>query len=267
MTTSRRRWLRFSLQALLVLLTAVCVLLGLVAQRMRRGVAQKRTVAAILAAGGHVAYSYQLDERGNETPDAEAPIPAWLLPLGLDTFFHVTAVHVDRNADLTPERRARLCEGFRALPHLRDLQLYDIDFTEANFACLRFLVDLESLSLDSCTLKDAWIEHLPKGGRLKHLNCDRTAIGDDGLAHLAGQSGLTALSVRSTFVTDEGLGHLLGLPLEDLDLSHNAITDRGLGILEECSTLHRLLIGGGPGVSDEAVRALTIAVPGLAIPR
>ena len=53
----RRRWFRFSLRMLLVVVTVLCVWLGFKVNAARR---QKEAVEAILKAGGQVSYDYQL---------------------------------------------------------------------------------------------------------------------------------------------------------------------------------------------------------------
>src|SRR5689334_19696866 len=54
--TTRRRWLRYSLRTLFVLVTLLCVWLGLWANRAER---QKRAVAWFKAHGGEVHYDYE----------------------------------------------------------------------------------------------------------------------------------------------------------------------------------------------------------------
>lgn len=55
---TRRRWLQFSLRALLVLLTVISVWLGVVVRRARE---QREAVNAIEALGGSVRYDWQPD--------------------------------------------------------------------------------------------------------------------------------------------------------------------------------------------------------------
>ena len=59
----RRRWFQFSLRTLMVLVTVLCVWLGLVSERARK---QREAVAAIEALGGWVWYDYQ--NSGQEPP-------------------------------------------------------------------------------------------------------------------------------------------------------------------------------------------------------
>jgi hypothetical protein len=74
-TRPARRWLRFSLRSLLILMTAMAVWLGFTMKRLRD---QEQAVARIQELGGTVTYHYQLDENGNWISDAQPPGPRWL---------------------------------------------------------------------------------------------------------------------------------------------------------------------------------------------
>jgi hypothetical protein len=85
----RRRWFRFSLRMLLVVVTLLCVWLGIQVNAARR---QREAVAEILKAGGTVSYDYK------------PPGPVWgRNAIGDDYFQTVNAVQLSH----PPDRRLR----------------------------------------------------------------------------------------------------------------------------------------------------------------
>ena len=92
----RRRWSRFSLRMMLVVITVLCVWLGLKVNAARR---QRTAVAAILGDRGRIIFDYQMVPIAGEpdTFDVDAnslpPGPAWLRQLfGDDCFRNVVSV-------------------------------------------------------------------------------------------------------------------------------------------------------------------------------
>src|SRR6476659_4651164 len=95
MARMKSRWFRFSLRTLLLLITALCVWLGIQVNAARR---QREAVAAILKAGGRVHYDYEIvpqpwPPKTLQTgiygidPQAKLPGPAWLRQgIGDDSF-------------------------------------------------------------------------------------------------------------------------------------------------------------------------------------
>src|SRR5687768_4773908 len=74
-----RRWLRYSLRSLFVLVTLTSVMLGVWVNRAER---QRRAVAAIRAAGGTVRYDYeQAGAQAAGPVDGQLPGPDWLCRL------------------------------------------------------------------------------------------------------------------------------------------------------------------------------------------
>src|SRR3954453_23726474 len=86
---SRRRWLRISVRAVLLLVLLIGGLLGWMVRAAR---IQRDAVAAIDGAGGHVLYDWEWE---NGYPKNDGPwAPEWLVDrLGIDCFGSV--VHVE----------------------------------------------------------------------------------------------------------------------------------------------------------------------------
>src|SRR6478752_1724301 len=110
MTRMKRRWFRFSLRTLLLIITALCVWLGMQVNAARR---QKEVVDAIVKAGGRVGYDYEVTPsfilstsatqrrllahsmapKYDINPNATPSSPAWLRDrIGADYFHNVISV-------------------------------------------------------------------------------------------------------------------------------------------------------------------------------
>ncbi len=256
-----RSW---TLRALLIFVAGCAILIAIPANRARR---QRKAVEAITALGGTVHYDFEVDDWGNLIGDATSPLPRWLEPLGIDLFLDVASIHLNTNEGHDPAPITSAMQGLADLPDVRFVKLFRVTFEEKGFASFRHLRGLKSLSLHSCSFREEWLAFLPNGGTLVRLNCNYTPLGDNGLKILAGQRGLTYLSLIETKVTDDGLRLLAAVPLTELDVARTAITDNGLVHLYPLHTLQRLLVYGGPMVSDEGVARIEKAIPGLRVTR
>jgi hypothetical protein len=175
---SRHRWFRFSLRAMLLMVTLLCMWLGVTANRANQ---QRRAAERIKAAGGDVGYDYEIDENHNwRHDDPSAPSPKWLSDIiGVDYSATVVDVHLH---DLDDDSLAALV----SLPHLRSLVIFDgPNVTDAR---------LERL------------QELPRLERLQPWMCDR--LTDAGLQHLAGLKHLSHLIVSGAKITPAGLREL-----------------------------------------------------------
>ena len=74
-TKPKRRFLRFSVRTLLLLMLVFGVVLGWKVERARK---QREAVAWVLEMGGTVFYNYQLDDDQSYVPDAKPRGPEWL---------------------------------------------------------------------------------------------------------------------------------------------------------------------------------------------
>ena len=101
-TKSERRFLRFSVRTLLIVLTILCIWLGWKVERARR---QREAVAFVHEMGGSVNYDYEVDNDGRFAPNAEPPGPKWLRrQLGVDFFDDVILARLVEAevSDITP---------------------------------------------------------------------------------------------------------------------------------------------------------------------
>ncbi len=135
-----RRWLRFSLCTMLIVLAVLCVL---AARISHKAIVQRQVVAWVHKTGGSVEYDYErYDENGCLIwPwNAELPAPKWLIEVvGVDFFASVVHVHLGNThvADLS---------ALTKLPNLKTLSMEDHPIPL--FSSLAKLPQFEELSIE-----------------------------------------------------------------------------------------------------------------------
>ncbi len=229
MTTSspkrrRRRFLQFSLRALLVFVLLVSIGMSWCAVKMEKARKQREAVEGIRKGGAWAIY----DELGGQPP-----APEWARALFGDDFFSdVVSVHVltDLGDDLGDNEARHL----KVLTNLECLFVSDATITDAGLANLEGLTKLQYLELDGTQITDAGLEHLRGLTKLVSLNLSGTKVTDAGLEHLETLASLRVLDLNGTQVTDAGLENLEGLSnLKWLDLSRTQVTPKGVKKLQE----------------------------------
>lgn len=232
----RRRWLSFSLRGVLLLLTALCIWLAIIATRARN---QARSVAAVAARGGQLRFDYEPADR--KASDRPRP-PQWLRQaVGEEYFRQVQSVTYNVNGGIgglqvTDDELA----VFDALPDLTTLELSNNPgITDAGLKHLAAMAELRTLYLYNTSVAGPGIKLLPR--RLEYLELSYTPLEDEGLAHLRGMRRLKYLRLNNTAISDHGLADLSEmLSLEELRLSHTDITDAGLEHLKPLQNLKEL---------------------------
>lgn len=261
-----RRWrTKFSLRALLVVLTALCIWLGVIANRARR---QEEALKAIQAADGIVYFSYQLapvdaDPDRFYLVDNAAPLaPPWLRRMvGEDYFRTVTTVELN-NRNLTQADLAQL----EKLPRVNWLSLtsakvLDEDgvaspVSDADLESISNLKDLGFLQIAGNEVHGSGLEHLVGLDRLWHLDLGRCKIDDAAMKHIGKLPGLRELEIEGSNVTDAGLRELVGLQrLEFVALTGSQVTDAGMVYLAQISSLKDLELRGLP-ITDAGMKSL-----------
>jgi hypothetical protein len=231
-----RRFLRFSVRGLIVLVLVIGTGLGWI---VREAHVQRDAVAALVKVGGGVTYDWEWRD-GNWIPGGQPWAPSWLSDLiGVDYFGHVTGVWL-----VSPPTA-----------------------TDALLAHVGRLTRLEVLHADGQSVSDAGLAHLRGLTKLSYLRLGGAQVTDAGLAHLEGLTSLSGLKLCNTLVTDTGLVHLKGLTkLADIDLGGTQVTDDGLADLKKLTNLKSLDVSGTE-ITDAGVNELNVALPSLTIIR
>jgi hypothetical protein len=225
----KRRWFRFSVRTLLILVAIVSVGFGWLGHKMRQGERQREIVEMIKKLRGSVTYDYEFDSEGFEAAHPKPPAPAWLAKLlGIDFFASVVAVNVDGSSFRDSDWMHIL-----GLTELERLSLGGTQITDAGLMHLYRFTKLKLLNLHDTQITDAGLVHLRALPVLQRLTLNRTKVTDAGLVHLRDLTHLQVLFLGSTSTTDAGLIHLHGLTrLIYVNLSA-AVTDKGRAELQD----------------------------------
>ena len=149
MTTThpKRRFFRYSLRTLMIVVTVFCIWLGITAKRARD---QRQALEAILAAGGMILYDYQ---RTNSDP----PGPEWLRRIIGDEYFF-TIGYVDFSGSKVND--ASLAAVVKCLTSVKYLSLFSTEVTDAGLKNLKELTNLRIVHIISTKITDEGIKDL-----------------------------------------------------------------------------------------------------------
>jgi hypothetical protein len=252
---SKKRFWRFSLRTLLILLTLFCVWLGMLASSARR---QKRAVEAIQQSGGQFCYDYQLTRRGpgleiEFSYQVQPPGPRWLRRiLGDHYFITPLALNIARKSSLTDDCFSHL----DALPFVESASFVDVAFQDSDLAHLKHLTNLRALGFlgrtrlgRTTSSRFEFLRHLRK---LEMLGLSGERFGDDDVKYLSNALNLKFLTLYNSDIGDAGVAQLQHLNnLEMIGLSGTSVTDRGIGYLSSLPKL-RYLSANDLNITDSA---------------
>lgn len=264
-----RKWLRFSLRGLLVMVACAAVWFALVFNRVHR---QKVAVEAIEAVSGQVTYDWQIRDPDSDPNVPLAPKgPNWLRErIGPHWFDTVDRVFVTENTEDEKSRFAILGHLLQDLPDLRALSLNGPNRTPEDYALLGQLTQLETLWLNQETPYTAeQIAALPSG--LVELSLDGL-VTTESLAELPQLEDLRSFKLvcringttvgdreQTQWPKDDAANALAAAQhLESLTLYHTHFTDDGYATLCTMKNLRRLKIGSQQITGDALQHAATL---------
>ncbi len=239
----KRRWFRFSLRTMLLVITVFALWLGLHIHATRR---QQQSVMAVQDAGGRVQYDYHYPKgrygRNDVSYTATSRVPQWLLGmLGVDFFHAVVEVDISRDYDYgrkNPDADDDLLRQLSGFP------------------------DLRRLELTHCGITDEGLRHLPAFAYLERLELSYSSVSDDGLPYIGRLTSLTSLDLGHTRVTGRGFHRLAELErLEVLILTLTPIRDKALSSVEPLQRLRFVHVHGCRHLTRESVVAFRQAFP------
>ena len=237
LTSRPRRWLRFSLRALLVLVTVFGVWLGIKVNQARR---QKEAVAALKALGMHFYYAHQRDDAYPHgiAPGRELDVPEWLDNLAGPDFFR-TVISVQGSSPVSDEDLFHLA----GLPYIERLYVtgFGKDVSDWELDQLRRPDRLIAPGARGNNVSDAGLAHLRRPDWLVTFGASETLVGDGFVKRLRNARRLESLELRQSRITDEGLLAIRNLTkLKELYLWGTKITDGGMAALRNMTALESL---------------------------
>ncbi len=189
----RRRFLRFSLRAMLLLVVVIGVGLAWLGQALVKGKHQRSVVKALQQADCSVDYEdLALKERVTILEKLRDR-------LGCEQPLHVRQIW-SHSSQVTDAQLVHL----EWMSELTSLGLRGSQITDAGLANLRGLTNIETLHLDDTHVTDKGLVDLQRLTKLEDLRLSGTQVTDAGLKNLSGLRSLRVLYVDRTKVT--GLG-------------------------------------------------------------
>lgn len=184
---ARRRFFRFSLRGLLLMVLVVGVALGLLVHERQRIATRRRG----LIDAGFVTLSQlraqsalRLYLLGDDSPANSNHLAGWRLT---------------NDAGLA---------HLSGLYQLQTLYLDGAEITNVGMVYLAGLTELRLLDISDTSITDAGLVNIQQMTNLKDLRLNGTQVTDAGLIHLRGLSNLEDLDLRDTHVTDAGVDEL-----------------------------------------------------------
>jgi hypothetical protein len=233
--TRKRRWLRFGVRTLLVLVTLFCVWLGW----FMHGVHKQRKAAARLEKyGAELVYFPVFTMRPWNDILPRSVRRGLNASLPSDDWRRLTSVNVE-SADFQDKDLDILAD----LPHLDRLRLPGTSITDAGLQRLAGLKagKLILLDLRQTKITDTGLAHISKMKRLEWLFLAGTGVSDAGMKEVSKLTNLEYLSLDDTQVTDAGIAHLRSLQkLDEFSLDGTPVTGACLEDLVEIKSLRVL---------------------------
>jgi len=264
--------MQYRLRTLLIVVTILCVWLGIQVNRANR---QRRAIGTISELRGLVFFEHEYDNEQslNRIPDAKPPGPIWLRKLIGEDYFRRAAVadfaygYPERHRLGLPSVADDDLGCLEALPDLRYIEIgHTSGVTDAGLVHFRNLKRVRSIGLHNTRVNGSALVHLASLPHLECLSLGRSRLVTQYISILSQLRNLKVLGLGGTPITDNELIALEPLKkLERLTLPGTAITDRGLPHLEHLTSLRILTLPAG--VSDEGLNHMRHVLPQCEIGR
>jgi internalin A len=272
--TPNRRWLRFSLRTLLIVMTVLCIWLAIQVNAARR---QKEAVTAILKVGGEMWFDYQsvpppFGEQVDLAIDQHAllPGPDWLRSrIGDDYFRNVISIAIKgkiiTESDLKqlsklPQLKKVFVNNTKIVPDgtsiAQSKATENIDNPFGNPPSPS-TTNSAARSVAGRLIRDDDLVVFENLNRLTDLVLNDAEIKGSGLKSLLNLSQLSSLGLVNSQVEDAGLERIGKMVnLKSLVLNGAKITDAGLKQLQELTNLESLSLNG-TDISDDGLDHLS----------
>lgn len=255
----KRRWLRFSIRKMLLLLVIVAIPLAWLRSEMDRIQKERQIAAELESLGCSVRF-----RRYSYIPEKLSPL------IEVDcSYSQATDADLGRVAELSwlrfltfgPQLGNAGLEKIAGLKQLRSLDLSGSRITDEGLKYLEGLTQLDSLDLANTRVSDAGLIHVGELYSLISLDLMNTEVSNSGLAYLKRLVKLQCLYLSGTAIDDAGLGQIgLHNEMQILNLSWTEVSDEGLSQLGNLTRCGFMTLRG-TRVTDDGVRELRTALP------
>ena len=281
----KRRWLQFSLRAVLVLFVLAAIFFSWVHTEIGRARTQRLAVEAILEGGGSVSYigtDYTSSINNGTKSDRLIPRSTWWTEiLGEDLRLRARFISIGEvensglGAKATTRRRETLGdhnlqfvsdlrgvetldamgrtvtdEGLlqlRELPDLKSFYLRHAALTRRGMTVLRRMPKLEFLQMQFCPVTDEVFAEIGQVTTLKHLDMTQSHITGEGFGELKELINLETLILDEVDFDGVGCRYLAKLPsLTKLSLASSSVNDEGAAAIAKIAALQELNLAMTP---------------------
>ena len=224
-----RRWFRFSLRAMLLVVTLVAIWLGITVNQIQT---QRAAVRQIQAAGGNVMFDYHNVAPRTISTSGRPRGPEWLRKLfGPELFDRPVWVTLFDPPD------EHWVDGVVQLPSIKYLLLSGEHVTDENVARLSGMTNLWELHLIQSSISDEALRTVGQLSSLRWLTITTAKISDTGIADLQGLKNLEELRISNVRLTDAAVAPLSMLKnLSKLEMSKTGLSAEGLRQLRDALT-------------------------------
>ena len=225
-TKPKRRWLRFGLRTMLVLVFLLALPLAWITYEVRDVRHQREAIDAIEAGGGYVyPYLYHREETNR-----------WQA-------FRL--------------RLLRKLFGEEDYPRIRVVQLVEPQQVNTLVPLLSRFPYLEQLTLPSATLDDRSVQVIATSPNLRELELVDTGINVEQMKILTRSPTITEVTLQRASASDSIVGQLPQLAaLTEVIFVDATTTDHGMSALGQCRQLTSIEIHGAPQVTNVGFAAL-----------
>ena len=209
----KRRFLRYSLRTMLVVVLVLSVWLGYMANQAAK---QRRAVEVLEAMEpwGAVHYDYKYDASDlRMVPTSKDRHEPEFLGMSLGAIWPRPVLWVDLRGNWVNNKD--LAQVVTAFPQVEYLSLHGASINDDGVRGIASLRRLRFLILSDTQISDIGLCHIPNGN-LEYLALDSTRVTDQGMVEIRRLGGLKRIDLDYTEISDAGISHLAHLP--DLDV-------------------------------------------------
>ena len=183
--------MRWSIRALLLVITALALLLAWVGRTIRAVQHRAALSNALEEESGEMLVSWDSIVKSDFSPDWVA------IALGDWSSVELTDVDISYRQDVTDD----LLEQVSVFQKLDEFSVNGQRVTDRSIAAIRGMPDLKTVNIEACDITDKAMEHLATLPNLEDVTLRGVGVTDKGLAHLWNCPKLTALTIEFTQIT------------------------------------------------------------------